>query len=307
MSAVALFRRVAVVTAISAYLLIALGGLVRVSGSGLGCPDWPLCHGRPYPPANLHAIIEYSHRAVGAVTGVLIIATVVLAWMVFRRRRPAVAWFATASLVAVAVEGALGREVVANELTPWLVAVHLGLAMIIVGCLIGAAVMSMPRSEGVPDPGFRRLAAVAAAGTYALLLTGSFVVASQADERCNAWPLCGNGFAFDFAGVNGYTMLHRGATLVVGALLVYVLVIAVRRWTGTGGMRLMAAGTIVVLAVQVAVGAGAAITDGALANGAHVALGTLVWCGAVTTALLTLPRADRAPEAARLRPESTSA
>ncbi|HXL20001.1 MAG TPA: COX15/CtaA family protein, partial [Streptosporangiaceae bacterium] len=73
------FRRLAVLTAVFAYLQIALGGLVRVSGSGLGCPDWPLCHGRPYPPADPHAIIEYSHRAVGSVTGILIIATVVLA------------------------------------------------------------------------------------------------------------------------------------------------------------------------------------------------------------------------------------
>ena len=75
MPEVVLFRRLAVVTAVFAYLQIALGGVVRVSGSGLGCPDWPLCHGRPYPPADAHAIIEYSHRAVGSVTGVLIIAT----------------------------------------------------------------------------------------------------------------------------------------------------------------------------------------------------------------------------------------
>src|ERR1700716_4408221 len=94
-------RRRAWVTAIFAYLQIALGGVVRVSGSGLGCPDWPLCHGRPYPPADLHAIIEYSHRAVGTVTGVLIIATVVLAWVVYRTRRPIVAWRARASLIGV--------------------------------------------------------------------------------------------------------------------------------------------------------------------------------------------------------------
>ena len=73
---VALFRRLAVLTAVFAYLQIALGGVVRVSGSGLGCPDWPLCHGRPYPPADAHAIIEYSHRAVGSVTGVLIMTGV---------------------------------------------------------------------------------------------------------------------------------------------------------------------------------------------------------------------------------------
>ncbi|TMD17067.1 MAG: heme A synthase, partial [Chloroflexi bacterium] len=77
MTAVALSRRVFLLAAIFAYLQIALGGVVRVTGSGLGCPDWPLCHGRPYPPADLNAIIEYSHRTVGAITGVLIIATVV--------------------------------------------------------------------------------------------------------------------------------------------------------------------------------------------------------------------------------------
>src|ERR1700680_2391093 len=105
---VAAFRRLAVVTAICAYLQIALGGVVRVSGSGLGCPDWPLCHGRPYPPADMHAIIEYSHRAVGSVTGVLIIATVVMAWVVFRKRRPRVAWLASASLLGVVGGGGLG-------------------------------------------------------------------------------------------------------------------------------------------------------------------------------------------------------
>src|SRR5690348_17901761 len=89
MTAVALSRRVFLLAAIFAYLQIALGGVVRVTGSGLGCPDWPLCHGRPYPPANVNSIIEYSHRTVGAITGVLIIAAVVAAWAVYRQRRPA--------------------------------------------------------------------------------------------------------------------------------------------------------------------------------------------------------------------------
>src|SRR5260370_40836 len=96
------FRRLAVVAAIFAYLQIALGGVVRVTGSGLGCPDWPLCHGRPYPPANLGSIIEYSHRAVGSVTELLILATFFVAWVVWRSRRPVVAWLASASLVGAA-------------------------------------------------------------------------------------------------------------------------------------------------------------------------------------------------------------
>jgi len=305
MSSVALFRRVAVVTAIFAYLQIALGGVVRVSGSGLGCPDWPLCHGRPYPPADIHAIIEYSHRTVGAVTGVLVIATVVGAWLVFRTRRPMVAWLATGSLVAVAAEGALGGVVVARELEPWLVAVHLGLAMIIAGCLIATAVLSMPEADGVADRRFRRLAAIAVAGTYILLLSGSAVVASGADEGCHSWPLCGGGFSPDFSGANAITMLHRGVVLAAGVLLVYVLVSALRRRDQVAGMRFFAAATLVVLAVQVGVGAASALTNAAFANGLHVALATLVWSGVVTTALLTAPRADRSPAPARLHVERT--
>jgi heme A synthase len=296
---VGFFRRVAFLTAFFAYLQIALGGVVRVTGSGLGCPDWPLCHGRPYPAADIHSIIEYSHRTVGTVTGVLLIVTVVLAWAVFRQQRPLVAWLATASLVAIAAEGALGGVVVANELAPWLVLVHLGLAMIILGFLIATAIMSLPASRG----GGIGLPAIAAAATFILLLTGSSVVASSADESCHAWPLCGNGFALDFTGVNGFTMLHRGAVLVIGVLLVYVLIGALRQAV----LRPIALGTLVVLAVQVAVGAGSAATGAALFDGLHVAIATLVWAGMLSLALLNLSRADRERSMSRLAVEKRPA
>src|SRR5207247_2481024 len=188
------FRRLAFLAALFAYRQIALGGVVRVTGSGLGCPDWPLCHGRPYPAADIHSVIEYSHRTVGAVTGLLLVATVVLAWVVFRRRRPVVAWLATLSAVAIAAEIPLGAVVVANELAPWLVLVHLALAMVILGLLLAAAT----------------------------------------------------------------------------------------------------------IALQVAVGAGAAVSGSAFFNGLHVAIATLVWAGILSIALFTLPRADRSPALARL-------
>ena len=294
MSAVALSRRVFLLAAIFAYLQIALGGVVRVTGSGLGCPDWPLCHGRPYPPADLNAIIEYSHRTVGAITGVLIIATVVAAWAVFRTRRPAVPWLATAAVIAVSIEGALGGVVVVSELKPWLVAVHLGLAMIILGCLIATAVLSMPQSPGIEGASFKRLATAAVAGTYVLLLSGSSVVATQSDETCRSWPVC------DLSSVNTFALLHRGVALVAGVLLIISLVAAYRR-----GLKFFAVATAFVLMLQVAIGAAAALTDAAAANGLHVAIATLVWSGVLTTALLALPRADRASESARLEMQKT--
>ena len=299
--AVTISRRLFLLAAIFAYLQIALGGVVRVSGSGLGCPDWPLCHGRPYPPANLNSIIEYSHRTVGAITGVLIIAAVVAAWAVWRNRRPAVAWLATASLAAVAVEGGLGGVVVVSELTPWLVAVHLGLAMIILGCLIATAVLSMSESAGIESVPFNRLASAAVAATYVLLLTGSSVVASRADESCNSWPLCGGGFTPDFSGASAFTMLHRGFALFAGVLIFIFLVAAYRR-----GLRLSAIAAMVLLLAQVAVGAAAAITNAAAANGLHVALATLVWSSVLTTALLALPRSDRVKQHTRLQVQQTT-
>jgi heme A synthase len=264
MTGVKFFRRLAVATAIFAYLQIALGGVVRVSGSGLGCPDWPLCHGRPYPPADVHAIVEYSHRAVGSVTGVV---------------------------------------VVVNDLASWLVLIHLGLAMIILGALVATAVMSMPASPGVADPRFRRIAAIAVGATYLLLLTGSTVVASGADTACRAWPLCGAGLTPDFAGVNAFTMLHRGSVLVIGALLVFVLLRAAR----LVGLRVVAIATLAVFAMQVAVGAGAAITDASFFNGLHVALATLLWAGTLATAMLTLPRVDRDAQPSRMVVQKGSA
>lgn len=297
------FRRLALVTAVLAYLQIALGGVVRVSGSGLGCPDWPLCHGRPYPPADVHAIIEYSHRAVGSITGVLIIATVVLAWVIFRTHRPLVSWLASASLIGIVGEGLMGGVVVAHELSSWLVLIHLGLAMMILGLLVATAVMSRPPTSALPDRGIRRLTAVGAAATYLLVLTGSAVVASGADESCRSWPLCGGGFALSFGGADAFTMLHRGSVSVIGALLVYALIKAMRR----PRLAAVATATLIVLALQVAVGAVSAVTDSAFFNGFHVALATLVWAGILTTALLTLPRADRSPSLSRLAMEQRTA
>jgi heme A synthase len=106
-----------------------------------------------------------------------------------------------------------------------------------------------------------------------------------------------------FAGADAFTMLHRGSVLLIGILLVYVLIKALRQ----PGLRTVAIATLFVLALQVAVGAGSALRDGALFNGLHVAIATLVWSGMLITALLTLPRTDRSPSLARLAVENRPA
>src|SRR5947207_6393321 len=111
------FRALTVATAIVTYALVVLGGVVRVSGSGLGCPDWPLCHGRLLPPLDVHAIIEYSHRTTASLTSALVVLTAVIAWLAWRRRRD-ILLPATLAFLLLIVQVALGAITVRLELPP---------------------------------------------------------------------------------------------------------------------------------------------------------------------------------------------
>src|SRR5919197_3308724 len=137
------FRRLAGATAAATYLLIVMGAVVRVTGSGLGCPDWPLCHGRFVPPLETPAIIEYAHRLLGAVVSPLILGLCSAAWLTRRRERPIVVP-ATLVPLLLAVEIGLGAVVEKLELTAMVVLVHLGFAMLTLGLLIWIAVRSWP-------------------------------------------------------------------------------------------------------------------------------------------------------------------
>lgn len=310
MSTLTGFRWLAAATAACAYLQISLGGVVRVSGSGLGCGDqWPPCRGSLLPPLEAHAVIEYAHRVLGAGTSVLMLATAVAAWLLFRQHRPVVAWLATGALAVVALEIPLGALVVFKELSAVLVLAHLSVALAILGLLTATAVLAGPSTEVQAPPSYRRLVWLAVALTYAVLLTGSTVVASGADEMCHAWPLCGNGLQPDLNGVNAFTMLHRLGAGLFGLLILHTLAKALRGRLGLPGLRAAAGLTLAAFLLQVALGAGAAIAgESALFAGLHVSAATAVWAGMVATACLTLPRPQAAsPESAQLQLESRPA
>src|SRR5438094_10669045 len=75
------FAQLAWAAAACTYLLIILGAIVRITGSGMGCGDhWPLCNGRLLPPLDLPTLIEYGHRLVAAAVSVLVTVLAVYAW-----------------------------------------------------------------------------------------------------------------------------------------------------------------------------------------------------------------------------------
>ena len=148
------FQRLALWTTATTYFLILVGGLVRASGAGLGCPDWPRCFGSWIPPASAASLppqfdpsqfnptlmwTEYVNRLLGVTVGFLIFATAISAWR-HHRHQPRILWTTIAAFLLVGFQGWLGGRVVAHELAAWIVTVHLIVAIVIVQMLLYVAV-----------------------------------------------------------------------------------------------------------------------------------------------------------------------
>jgi protoheme IX farnesyltransferase len=280
------FRALSVATAVVTYALVVLGGVVRVSGSGLGCPDWPLCHGRLLPPLNLHAIIEYSHRTTASLTSALVVLTAVVAWLAWRRRRD-ILIPATVALGLLVVQVVLGAITVRLELPPMIVLAHLATAMALLAAVcVTAVAATVPPAAGA-DRRSVVLARAAAAGTYVLILSGSLVVGSGASGACNAWPLCGGGFQFAFDGLPSIQLLHRAVAGLIGVLIVASLLSVLARHRQQRAVRATVALTLAALTFQVAVGAAVVLLHlPAALRGLHLALASAVWAGTVVLAVL---------------------
>jgi protoheme IX farnesyltransferase len=292
------FLWVAVAAAVMTYLLIVVGGIVRVTGSGLGCPDWPLCYGRLIPPFEFNALIEYSHRLTASLTSPLILATTIYAWLRFRDQR----WLtrlSAVSLVLLAVQVVLGGITVLTETPPNIVAVHLGNALLILAIQIVIAVLAFRLRAGEPTElslraPLARYALATVATTFLLLVSGALVTSTGAAASCAGWPLC-DGMVWPSTLLSQVHMLHRLVAALAGGMILALAYAAWRRRGHRPRAFIAAATTAVLLVAQVLVGALNVLRGFPMVlNGLHVATGSAVWAGLiVTTALAAVePRKD---------------
>ena len=324
------YRRLALATGIATFALIVVGGVVRVSDSGLGCGPggsgfhgWPFCNGDVVPGLDLNSVIEYSHRALAGAVGVMMVALAVLALRRYRDHRALVRATVAAVLLVVA-QAVLGGATVEENLEEALVAAHLGLAMLLLGLLV--YIWRATREDvigALPADGGPRFRALAVAASFAVLCTivaGGYMAGTQkygrpdyqlgdgAHHACGSqFPACNGDFMpFGQARLVDIHLTHRAFMYLATVLLIALIVTALRRRPSAGVAR-WAHVVGGLLALQVLVGAlNVWLDEYELLIVAHLALGTLLWASAVSLTLqlyrVPAPAAERS-----LRPEAVAA
>jgi cytochrome c oxidase assembly protein subunit 15 len=293
------FQRLALLTTAATYFLILVGGLVRASGAGLGCPDWPKCFGSWIPPASAADVppdlrpffnptlmwTEYLNRLLGVTIGFLILATVISAWR-HERREPRILWTVVAAFLLTGFQGWLGGEVVKHGLKPWIVTVHMIVALVIVQLLLYATVRAWRKGSGPPSPLLIALVAVTMIqiGLGTQVRGGADMALKSGVARADA-----------LATVGLLDHVHRDAAFVV---LAGTIVIAIWLWRRFRGERILIRWAFVVAGLatmQVALGAVMAyVSLEPVAQVGHLTVASLL-LGAETV-LLLLGTPKKSPE-----------
>ena len=304
------FQRLAAATVVTTFLLVTIGVMVRATDSGVACPTWPGCFPGQFLPgldADYHVWLEWIHRTVAALIGFLILAMAALA-VIDHRDRASLLWPSVFAVGLVGYQAYLGRETVRLGNSGESVTAHLAAAMALVGILVYLFIRAGYPARISGRGGSQRftlLAVFAAAATFAVVLFGSNVTARSAGAVFPDWPLMSGGlFPFDPTTPSDVAILYTTNALhryvAGGVLLVLIGVAYAARRLSPPKPRLaaIASGMLALYLVQVVIGGLQVLT---LLSGwsqtLHVALGALIWGGAVALAVTAYfgTRLDPAP------------
>ena len=290
------FRTLVGASTIATFALIAVGGLVRATKSGLGCgTDWPHCSGRVIPIFGEPAVvIEYSHRLAAAAV-VLLLGT--LAVLAVRRYRdvPRIMWASIGAFGLVMFQAVLGAIVVKLELEAESVVLHLGTALSLLALLIylWASVRAFEGDPFAPsDQRVSRSSRLAAFSVLGLMLLGSYISGTAgAGAAFDDWPLMNGKLVPDLAiEAQALHFAHRLVAAIVGVVVFAIGWKVIRRRDDNPQAARLAHVGMGLFAVEVLIGAANVFTslNSAFVT-AHLATGAAVWATFVATWVVTSP------------------
>lgn len=217
--------RLAFLSATLMFGLIVVGSVVRTTGSGLACPDWPLCHGRLIPPLQFNILIEWFHRLLALVVGLGLLAT---AWWVFAHRavRARLGGLAVVSIGLYLSQALLGALTVWRLLDPNVVSGHLAMGLLLFGTLLRLGLVArheVSAAAAAPRPaGLLPLFALATAAIWSQAVLGGMVSTNHASLACPDWPTCNGEWFPALTGLVGLQMAHRYGAYALVVLLALV-------------------------------------------------------------------------------------
>jgi len=245
------FRRVALAAVGVLIVIVASGATVRLTGSGLGCPEWPTCTTQHALPQSYHSYIEFGNRVVSAVTIFTTLALAVAAWLtrgLGRRGR----WLATAVFVGTLAQAPLGAITVYYDLDPYLVITHLLLSFTLVSLAVLTLLEAarLVRGEGAPLPWIARLGGlVLVLAVTVLAISGTVATAAgrfPGSSGSQIVPRLGSFYPAVY--------WHVRAVAVFGVVFVVLAAWAWARRSTYPWLLRGCAGLLAILAVQMAIG-----------------------------------------------------
>lgn len=240
-------RWLSLASAIGMGLVLLMGALVTKTESGDGCgTDWPLCNGKFVPAYTIESMIEYSHRFVSGIVGLLVLATAIAVWMKLRHSREAM-WFAFGALFFTVLQAILGALAVIMPQSDAVMALHFGFSLtafatsllLAVGVRTGAYTVRSKHSgtsdsdSGLHKPSAKerfgaypkRLSGLVWATTiysYVVVYIGAFVRHTESSGGCLGWPLCNGEFVPSLGGATGIAFAHRVAAILLLVAVLYI-------------------------------------------------------------------------------------
>lgn len=227
-------KGLAIASVVSMFIVQLQGALVTKTGSAEGCgASWPLCDGEWLPAMNMHSIIEYTHRAVSGIAGLLVLAMAIGAWRAYRDRKD-VKILAVGAVLFIVIQSALGAMAVLWPQPKAVLALHFGVSLISFVCVVLPTAIMFQLEKGethrrkpVSDR-LRWLIWLAAIYTYGVVYSGAYVRHTNSHMACLDWPLCNGALIPELSGPVGIQFVHRLAA--AGALVVIAIMGHIAKW-----------------------------------------------------------------------------
>jgi cytochrome c oxidase assembly protein subunit 15 len=253
-----LIQRLANLSAIGMFLILAMGALVTKADAGRCCGDeWPLCNGKFVPAHTISSFIEYSHRLVVGIVKLILSAAFVLVFRYVKRRDAK--FFICGTVLMTLIQAAMGALAVVWPQSSLVLALHFGLSLLAFAFALLLALVFTSwgqfQRETAIRSSFKAIIWITAIYSYVVVYLGAFVRHTVSTGGCSGWPLCNGEVIPELSGATGIVFTHRIAALLLFICILFLYLQAKRHYQSSDKLRFGSKWALILVSLQVFSGA----------------------------------------------------